>query len=334
VGRESKTLSQKTNPLNYLLQNKIWFIVAVMLTVTVFAVWGGINNTNISQGVTNSGTNLPIGKGGTGAGTAPQALKNLLPPFNADPGKVLGLDDNSDPIWVNNTNTSDGMVPDYANMENINRIPTVSSTWTVDRVGFVRLYGYYNGAIYGSSNFRINGQNVLSVRNVTGSNGNSDDVVVPVKIGDVISVVVNTGVSPTTTECWFIPPVFIEQEAPVIVSPGVSYSAQEVATGETWIDGKPIYRRTFTGNIVAAANTQADTVLIDSGIQKIVSSGGSVQLGSPTWGMLGLSAVGGTICSQVNVSASNSLRLTTLATSARAGNTDNAYEVWVEYTKL
>jgi hypothetical protein len=43
-------------------------------------------------------------------------------------------------------------------------------------------------------------------------------------------------------------------QAPNIVISGASYSASEQKTGETWIDGKPIYRRVFSGNITAAVN--------------------------------------------------------------------------------
>jgi hypothetical protein len=43
------------------------------------------------------------------------------------------------------------------------------------------------------------------------------------------------------------------QSAPAWTPP--NYSTAETATGEKWIDGTNIYRRVFTGNITADANT-------------------------------------------------------------------------------
>ena len=49
------------------------------------------------------------------------------------------------------------------------------------------------------------------------------------------------------------------------------YSESEVKTGATWIDGKPIYMRTFTGT-TAAINTWLD-VPISSNIDKVWIAG-------------------------------------------------------------
>ena len=71
------------------------------------------------------------------------------------------------------------------------------------------------------------------------------------------------------------------------VAESLSYSTEEMATGGKWIDGKPIYRKTFTG---IASNTTGDNVIgnsIISGIDSItmfngvldniVAGGGSVR---------------------------------------------------------
>lgn len=56
---------------------------------------------------------------------------------------------------------------------------------------------------------------------------------------------------------------------------GGNYSTSEVNTGFTWIDGKPIYKRTFSGVITIAANSRAVT-LVSSGIANIVRHEGEV----------------------------------------------------------
>lgn len=43
------------------------------------------------------------------------------------------------------------------------------------------------------------------------------------------------------------------------VSAGIKYSTTEVKTGDVWIDGKPIYRRTFTGTPSKSAGTYRDS---------------------------------------------------------------------------
>lgn len=56
---------------------------------------------------------------------------------------------------------------------------------------------------------------------------------------------------------------------------GYSYSTSEVATGATWIDGKPIYRRTFTG-LAFAANTETwtDTGATIEGVDTLIKGFG------------------------------------------------------------
>ena len=57
-----------------------------------------------------------------------------------------------------------------------------------------------------------------------------------------------------------------EQLAELNKSQSTSYSTTEVMTGETWIDGKPIYRRTF---YTTSKGSWVDTNV--SGISRIIS---------------------------------------------------------------
>ena len=116
------------------------------------------------------------------------------------------------------------------------------------------------------------------------------------------------------------------------------YSTTEQQTGEKWIDGKPIYRRVFTGNIVAAANALQATTLISSGIQNLVKSGGWLQLGSDSKILLGTTTAQNTFpqietISSIYLTGAGALALQSASILARAGTTNNAYQIWVEYTK-
>lgn len=73
------------------------------------------------------------------------------------------------------------------------------------------------------------------------------------------------------------------------VSAGIKYSTSEVKTGDVWIDGKPIYRRVFTGNLPTITtatygglplvqNISIDTVVRWSGTQYYSSHTGCVLL--------------------------------------------------------
>ena len=49
------------------------------------------------------------------------------------------------------------------------------------------------------------------------------------------------------------------------VANALSYSTDETPTGGKWIDGKPIYRRTFTGTSPASAYTYTSVITIANG---------------------------------------------------------------------
>ena len=124
------------------------------------------------------------------------------------------------------------VVPDYANIESINRITTgswqtnetnysfASEAWTADRAGFV-LCGldFAEGETppaWRAFNFYINGRVVASI----GSSGfpNTGCVfgyrqILPVTAGDVISLAAvgsNIRGEPRFIHCYFIPPILVE----------------------------------------------------------------------------------------------------------------------------
>jgi hypothetical protein len=107
-----------------------------------------------------------------------------------------------------------------------------------------------------------------------------------------------------------------------------------VVRQKLWIDGKPIWRKAFKGNIVAAANAYQITSLVPGG-QSIVDWGGAMQFGSANFYSAGIAAnVLTDIITSVYLHATgSSINMTSVCGAARAGTTNNAYAIWVEYTK-
>ena len=110
------------------------------------------------------------------------------------------------------------------------------------------------------------------------------------------------------------------------------YSMTAVDTGKKWIDGKTIYRQAFQGNIVAAANTNADVTLLGSGISNCIKYFGWFQDGSDWKRVIPCQKSG--LENSVNVTGTNSIVFRTYSSNARTGTTNNAYQIVSEYTLL
>lgn len=109
-----------------------------------------------------------------------------------------------------------------------------------------------------------------------------------------------------------------------------AYSTTETVIG-TWVDGKPIYRRVFSGTASLTANTATDITLIGSGVGDIISAKGrwKYYTADTYYVMVGDSINEGSVYSSViqNVPGNMILRLRTAYTLA------SDYVVAVEYTK-
>ena len=110
------------------------------------------------------------------------------------------------------------------------------------------------------------------------------------------------------------------------------YSTNEVDTGKTWIDGKPIYRRVFTGTITAAAGVRTLTSLM-GGVSAVINTGGYVNSGGSTYtnyplGFLQLDGYN----EYVNI-AHNHVGNLLLISNVAIARTNAPYQVWAEYTK-
>jgi len=106
-----------------------------------------------------------------------------------------------------------------------------------------------------------------------------------------------------------------------------TFSTTEVNTGKTWIDGKPIYRRVFTGTFTTAANANGDIILLN-GVSSIVGFSGTWGKGNSYYKTIGSSW--SNEYSQIYL-VSNNIHLGTISDAAR---TNAPYQVWVEYTKV
>jgi hypothetical protein len=187
-----------------------------------------------------------------------------------------------------------GMVPDWGNVETIYQVDYTAGAgqWTADRVGYVYSSGNIFIAVaqenngYVTFSFQINDKSV--VYEISRSNPPAayrfplNVQATPVKPGDVVKWGMGktediTSFQPTLF-VGFIPPKFISEQAPVIVNPGVSYSQSEVATGETWIDGKPIYRRVFEGTLSLPSIYSGGTAYLMEGVSEIVNCGGWLRM--------------------------------------------------------
>ena len=114
---------------------------------------------------------------------------------------------------------------------------------------------------------------------------------------------------------------------------GGDYSTSEVNTGFKWVDGKVIYKRTFTGTISQAATTRNTVTLIASGIDKVLDYNGYYDEGGGLYITLGSArmATDGTVNGSDTV-WNNGGAVAFLTKSATA-RTNAPYAVTVFYTK-
>jgi hypothetical protein len=159
------------------------------------------------------------------------------------------------------------ITPDYSKMESINRIPSNNGTWIADKDGYVYLYCSGNGTSNREISFHINSKRVgyFYVNSSSIAIGFGDTY--SVKKGDIVSI--DATISVSNMWCYYIPPLFIKKELPIIVEKNGSYSTEEVKTQEKWHDGSAIYRQTFILTF-DKPNEPITKTLISGNIKKII----------------------------------------------------------------
>jgi len=228
-------------------------------------------------------------------------------------------------------------LPDYANIETTNKVTAATPRWTADRDGFV-LVGNTSTSQNNWAKITVNGKPIALWLVV--ANHGLTNMVVPIKRGDVVELSAESplvsafSVSPfTTNSVWagvyYIPPV---AAVPKVINP--RYSTDEVDTGKTWIDGKPIYRRVFTGGVTVSAHTHLSLTLA-VGIDNIIDSGGEIDVtGTGDFYSVpstNADAIYNFVRRYASGSGAGSLQLMTKTIYDR---TNVPYRIWVEYTKL
>jgi hypothetical protein len=243
--------------------------LAALIVVAAFSIGFGFGNSASADPTPSpSGTSIPVKKGGTGATDKTNALKNLLPDLSGNDGKVLGLNSGT-PTWVDQTGggATSYMFPDYANMETIKQISANNGTWQVDRDGYIFGYGYNE-----TGNFDILVDGVAAAH--FGSFGASSwGATVQVTKGSKVQIK-STGSNVTNIACYFIPPKYSTPPQPIVVDEGVggSYSLDEVKTAETWLDGKPIYKKTLAWTTTTVAIGASENIAAVNDIETIVDT--------------------------------------------------------------
>lgn len=153
----------------------------------------------------------------------------------------------------------------------------------------------------------------------------ADNAVTTAKIAD-------SNVTPAKLDFASLSNGIVVNSSGTIATIPLDYSTSEVNTGQKWIDGKTIYRRTFTGTITAAATSVVTTNLIASGApfsqlirgygtwrknaaEHVVFSGG--------WNSTNTAAI------NWNQSSGN----VQMISSSDAARTNAPYQITLEYTK-
>jgi hypothetical protein len=187
------------------------------------------------------------------------------------------------------------VVPDYANMEATDLWDggTSPTPITVTRTGFYQVWGTVTHTTLGDGQsgiwITINGKTVNSGYRsgaVVGNYTSTPTQVVFAKKGDVFACGKYANSSYISTHLFYIPPLLVAKELPVVVEKNGSYSLDEIKTADTWIDGKPIYKRTFQGVVTVAANTWLIGYVagsIGTGVDTVVEIKGSFDRGNNQW---------------------------------------------------
>jgi hypothetical protein len=166
------------------------------------------------------------------------------------------------------------VVPDYINMDTVSRITAVGGTWTVEQSGFVLLDSVSSNI--SSRDWSINGKTICTDAS---SYGHSTGLF-PVKKGDVVKYVIDAG---SSIICYYVPPLLVKKELPVVVEKNGSYSLEEIETADTWLDGKKIYKKT---SVDVLTTSVAGTIVYTHsvpGVTGLIKSECTIKLATGNW---------------------------------------------------
>lgn len=109
-----------------------------------------------------------------------------------------------------------------------------------------------------------------------------------------------------------------------------TYSTNEIQTGKTWVDGKPIYRKTLTGNTGSARVNVQQSILTDSTIDVVTNAEG-VCKNKTASSKAYILAFSDTLALVYDTAGSNINQLILFMNNSSAATFD--YWITIEYTK-
>jgi hypothetical protein len=235
-------------------------------------------------------------------------------------------------------------VPDYNNYTSIPALSAVNTEYTVEKTGYIQMYCRILSAAAGEVvDARVKTTDPTKARTLTTSGFStaaSQQIVMndwfAFKKGDVIWY--NYGGAGTVQSCggWFVDPVLVAKELPVVVEKNGSYSLDEIKTADTWINGKPIYKKTFQGVVTVAANTWLTNYEVGSigTFDTVVEIKGSLNRGNGQWSAIIKTDYNPDLsvkqCSDAPVLANGTVIWNSYMSIAR---TNSPYYITVYYTK-
>lgn len=173
--------------------------------------------------------------------------------------------------------------------------PLLSTTNFVCPYDGVIIVNFSEGGYTGQNALVINNTSYCGAFDIKGSD-TYDSVTVNVKSGDLVKTYrghSSTSGSWAAFARWYTHPMFIKATTTAssytpstavqeikdytkdYVDASNSYSTEETLTGGTWIDGKPIYRKVFTGlNITLSSTSWTNTTILKGDIGQIISCHG------------------------------------------------------------
>jgi len=304
----------------------------------------------LSKGGTGCDT-LPISSGGTGATTAYDALRALAMPNITNP-----------PYFVTFDSTAPG-TSGYSNTQQVRNALGLGNTTGALPIANGGTGG--TGVLQAANNLAFesfllanpiaNNTNLNSITTpgMYGAGDSSTLTNVPFTTGSTIALLLKVELTYRTSSAsanamFILQTVYQHNQAHqrywqrfssntgstwsswMMWSSNDIYSTTEQDTGKTWIDGKIIYRRVFTGTITAAANSYGQVNLLN--VAAIVAKGGMWLYNSSGSSWIGLGDNdASSIYSYIHHTRPNGVA--TFATFSTAARTNAPYEVWIEYTK-
>jgi hypothetical protein len=149
-----------------------------------------------------------------------------------------------------------------------------STSWTVDRMGFIRIFcdtyhTYTASSSWTIVSIYINDKVVHRVSNgyfTSGDHTISTIQVIPVNKNDVVKIIINTPASVSITvngiSCYYIPPIFIADEQ--MMNAALINRPDKWIVGQEYNFGDNLYGQRFTGNVSITTNNVGTVINIDS----------------------------------------------------------------------